>query len=95
MNGGLLLLKKVPPNLLLLLTDYPQGENGLWAPFDLLKCTSSANTDANTDDIPDGWGPNVYSVVGPVFPGLFSLSWSLFQASFFLLFLFSSHILLT
>jgi hypothetical protein len=81
MNGGLLLLKKVPPNLLLLLTDYPQGENGLWAPFDLLNCTSSANKDG----IPDGWGPNVFLVVTSVFPGLFSPSWSLFQASFFLL----------
>ena len=95
MNGGLLLLKKVPPNLLLLLTDYPQGENGLWAPFDLLKCTSSANTDA----IPDGWGPIVNVCIGPVFPGLFSLSWSLFQASFFnsvsVSVSFSSHILLT
>ncbi len=55
MNGRLLLLllKKVPPNLLLL-TDYPKGENGLWDPLDLLKCTSSAKKDA----IPDDWGPN-------------------------------------
>jgi hypothetical protein len=59
MNGGLLLLKKVLPNLLLL-TDYPKGENGLWAPFDLMKCTSSANRDA----IPDGWGPNFESMQG-------------------------------
>jgi hypothetical protein len=61
--------------------DYPKGENGLWAPLDLLKCTSSANTVG----IPDGWGPNFY--LGSLsFPGFFSFSPSLFQApSFFLL----------
>ncbi len=65
MNGGLLLLKKDPPNLLLL-TDYLKGENDLWAPLDLLKCTSSANNDT----IPGGWGPNFETFQGP-FPGSF------------------------
>jgi hypothetical protein len=72
MNGGLLLLKIIPPNLLLL-SDYPKGENGLWAPFDLLKCTSSANKEA----IPDGWGPNFEAVRGLVLGNSPSLSLSL------------------
>jgi hypothetical protein len=94
-NGGLLLLKKSPPNLLLP-TDYPKGENGLWAPLDLLKCTSSANTDA----IPDGWGPK-FEVVKGAFPGnSLSLSLPVFISGSILspvrVFVpFSCHILLT
>ncbi len=49
---------------MLLLTDYIRGENGLWAPFGLPNCTSSANEDA----IPDGWGPNFVAVNGVPFP---------------------------
>ncbi len=106
MNDGLLLsqessTKPVTPEGIG--KDIYKGENGFWAPLDLLKCTSSANTDV----IPDGWGPNFAAVLGGGSSRLFqgnsrSLSLSpqlCFQAPFFLPYLVSvpilSRILLT
>jgi hypothetical protein len=58
---------------------HPEGENGLWAPFDLLNCTSSNDKDA----IPDDWGVNFEVVMGQTLPGN-SLSLSLSLPSLFI-----------
>ncbi len=65
MNDGLLLsqessTKPVTPEGLG--RDFPKGKNGLWAPLDLLKCTSSADKDA----ISDGMGPNFAAALGSI-----------------------------
>jgi hypothetical protein len=49
---------------------WPKAQNGLWAPFDMLECTTSADESAARD----GWGPNFYMWIGPGFPGSASLS---------------------
>jgi hypothetical protein len=96
MSCRLLLLKKASPNLLLL-TDLPKGENGLWVPLDILKCTSSANEDTIFD--PDGWGPNFGIALSASFPSV-SLSLPVFISGSILSPVrasvpFLSHILLT